>query len=235
VNTLLVKRTVLAGIAALAIVAAGLGVVDVQQMSAATPTATTDGPGDRAAMHDKMQAEVAKNLSDAKNVTITAGDLQTATDKARSTLGVPDRAAGGWQGHPGGAWGGRGGFLKPAADVLKLTPEELQQKVQGTSLNAVADNQKDAVATALTNAEYDRIAKESQQDPNNTWSSDQVSHARTWAADRIKILMARVWTPRQKSGGFDQRGPQQQTGGFGPRGFHQQADGFQFQQRGPRF
>jgi hypothetical protein len=239
-KSLLVKRTVLAGIAAVTITAAGLGVAGVQLTSAATPTPTATGahgPGDRQAMQDKLMAAVAAKLN------INVDKLTQAFGDARKDLGLPDHAAGGGQGHPGGErggpggeQGGPGGFLKPAADKLGLTGEQLWQELQGKSLTDVANAHKvdpKDVAKALKDAAYARIDQE--KTDGKILTDAQVSDAKKWAADRIDILMTRVMTPHQKPGGFDQRGPREQIGGFEPRGFRQQADGFQFQQHGPRF
>jgi hypothetical protein len=211
VNTLLVKRIVLAGIAAVTITAAGLGVVGLQQTSAATPTTTNDGRGDRAAMHDKLMTTLAGKLG------ISVDKLKQGIEDTRKELGLPERKAAGL----GGRLGGPGGFLKPAADVLGLSVDELWKKLQGTSLADVAGNKQQDVIKALTDAAYARIDQASN---NGKLSSDQVDAAKKRVSDRIANLMTRVMTPHQGK-----------TGQTQPGGFHRQADGIQFQQRGPRF
>lgn len=213
-NTLLVKRTVLAGIAAMTITAAGLGAVGVQQTSAATPTTTSDGRGDRAAMHDKFMTTLAGKLG------VSVDKLKQGLEDTSKELGLPERKAGGWHGGLGGRPGGPAGFLKPAADVLGLSVDELWKKLQDTSLADVAGNKQQDVVKALTDVANARIDQASK---DGKLSSDQVDAAKKRVADRIDHLMTRVMTPHQKAGAAQ------------PGGFRQQADSFQFQQRGPRF
>jgi hypothetical protein len=211
VNTLLAKRTVLAGIAAIMVTAAGLGVAGIQQTSAATPTPTNDGHGDRAAMHDKFMSTLAGKLG------VSVDKLKQGFQDTRNELGLPEHKAGGL----GGRFGGPGGFLKPAADVLGLSVDELRNKLQGTSLADLAGNKQQDVVKALTDAAYARIDQASK---DGNLSSDQVDAMKKRASDRIANLMTRVMTPHQG-----------QTGQTQPGGFRRQANGFQFQQRGPRF
>jgi hypothetical protein len=250
-KSLLLKRTVLAGIAALTITAAGLGVVGVQQISAATPTPTATGGGDRQAEHQKFLEAVAGKLG------ISADKLKQAFEDARKDLGFPDHSTGGQPGKQGGPDGerrGPGGFLKPAADKLGITVEQLFQELQGKTLTDVAkahNVKPDDLAKALKDAANAQIDQEKAN--GRILTDGQVADAKKWASDRVDILMAKVFTPHQRPGGFGPGGPgqdqpggfgprrfgpggfQDQAGGFGPRGFHERAAGFEIQQHGPRF
>src|SRR5215212_8550472 len=155
------KRIVLAGIAAVTITAAGVGVVGLQQTSAATPTTTNDGRGDRAAMHDKFMTTLARKLG------VSVDTLKQGIEDTRKEPGLPERKAGGL----GGRLGGPAGFLKPAADVLGLSVDELWKKLQGTSLADVAGNKRQDVVKALTDAANTRI---DQLNKDGRLSSDQV-------------------------------------------------------------
>ena len=95
-NTLPVKRTILAAIAAVTIAAAGLGVVGAQQTPTATPT--NDGRVDRAAMHEKFITTLAGKLG------VSVDKLKQGLEDTRQELGLPERKAGGW---PGGRAAGR--------------------------------------------------------------------------------------------------------------------------------
>ena len=201
-NTLPVKRTILAAIAAVTITAAGLGVVGAQQTPGTTPA--NDGRGDRAAMHEKFITTLAGKLG------VSVDKLKQGLEDTRQELGLPERKAGG----PGGRFGGPAGLLKPAADVLGLSVDELRQKLQGTSLADVAGNKQGDVVKALTDAANARI---DQANKDGKLPSDQVDAAKKQAADRIDQLMTRVMTPHQRKPDQTQRG------------------GFPFHQRGPRF
>ena len=117
------KRTAVAGAAALALVGASLGAVAAQQAPSASPAPnapSTAAPGtrqqppagvpgqtrptpeQRQQQHQQFLASVASKLG------VSAERLQQAMDQTRQELGIPERGPGG-PGGPGGHRSGPGG------------------------------------------------------------------------------------------------------------------------------
>jgi hypothetical protein len=217
------KRTVVAGVAALTMVGLALGAVAAQQTPTASPTPTvpatggsstqrspalapspgtrapsgqrTSGQDRHAQFHDALAAKLG----------VSPDRLRQAMMETRQELGLPDHG-------PKAGGGHRGGFgvgLSAAATALNISVEQLQQELPGKTLTAVAQGHNvnpATVASALKTAANSRIdaAAGAGRIP-----ADQVAQAKQRASDRVDQLMM------QQAPAAGQRGSGAPTGGSG--------------------
>jgi hypothetical protein len=185
-----VRRTALAGAAALTLVGASLGVVAAQQAPTASPVpGAPAAPGqgtpgqqrvDRQQRQQQFLAAVAAKLG------ISLDQLQQAMDQTRTELGIPERG-------PGGGGDRRmGGGLDAAAQALGINVDQLRQELRGKTLTQVAQAHNvdpTTVANALKTAANDRIDQEAAA---GRIPADQVVAAKQRAAERIDQMMTQT-------------------------------------------
>lgn len=217
------KRTVVAGVAALTLVGVALGAVAAQQTPTASPSpvvpatggsstqrspSLTPDSGTRAPSgqgtsgrdrHEQFHNALAAKLG------VSPDRLRQAMTETRQELGPPARAAGPKGGHRGGFSEG----LSVAATALNIDLEQLRQELRGKTLTAVAQAHNvnpTTVASALKTAANGRIdaAVSAGRIP-----ADQVAQAKQRASDHIDHLMT------QQLPAAGQRGPGAPTGGSG--------------------
>ena len=184
------KRSAVAGVAALTLVGASLGVAAAQQAPTTSPSpAPAAGPrqgmpgqqqGDKQQRQQELIAAVAARLG------IPADRLQQAMDQTRTELGMPERG-------PGGGGDRRmGGGLDAAAQTLGIGVDQLRQELQGKTLTQVAQAHNvdpTTVANALKTAANARIDQEAAA---GRIPADQVAAAKQQAAQRIDQMMTQV-------------------------------------------
>jgi hypothetical protein len=212
------KRTALAGAAALTLVGASLGVVAAQDAPAASPAPAAPGaprhgaPGQQ--QGDRQQGQQQFIAALAARLGISTDQLQQAMDQTRADLGIPERGPGagdqgmpgrgprgGEQGMPGRGPGGGdqgmqgrgpGGRLDAAAQALGITVDQLRQELQGQSLTQVAQAHgvdPTTVATALKQAASTHIDQEAAA---GRLPADQVATAKQQAEQRVDQMMAQT-------------------------------------------
>jgi hypothetical protein len=198
------KRTMVAGVAALTLVGASLGVVTAQQ----TPTTPGQPPagqqhGDRQQHQQQFIAALAARLG------ITPEQLQQAMDQTRTDLGVPDRGPGG-AGEPRRGGGGdqrMGGGLDAAAQALGVSVDQLRQELAGgQTLTQVAQAHSvdpTTVANALKQAADARIDQDATA---GRIPADQVATAKQRAAERVDQMMSQAGPQRGPGGPSAQNG-----------------------------
>ena len=148
------KKVLAAGLAAVIVGGAAIGVAAAQQAPTPSPTAQTGRAGARQAYISAL----------ANRLHISVDQLTQAMTGARQDAGLPAEPAGGFGGHGfGGGFGGRGFMGQGAATVastLGITTDQLKQELPGHSLADVAKNHGKTAAdlvTALTTAANKRI------------------------------------------------------------------------------
>ena len=186
------KRTAVAGAAALALVGASLGGVAAQQVPTTSPSPAPAAPaaprqgspgqqqGDKQQRQQQFIAAVAAKLG------IPADRLQQAMDQTRTQLGIPERG-------PGGGGHRMGGGLDAAAQALGITVDQLRQELAGgRTLSQVAEARNvnpTTVANALKQAANARIDQEAAA---GRIPADQVAAAKQRAAERIDRMMTQT-------------------------------------------
>lgn len=211
-----VKRTALAGAAALTLVGASLGVVAAQdaQPSSPAPAAPRQGArgpqqADREQGHQQFIAALAARLG------VSTDQLQQAMDQTRTDLGMQGRGPGGAgdqgkQGRGPGAAGnqgmqgrGPGGGLDAAAQALGITPDQLRQELQGQSLTQVAQAHGVDPATVASALKQAASAHIDQAAAAGRIPADQVDAAKQRAEQRIDQMMAQAGPsgPEARAGG----------------------------------
>ena len=216
------KRTAVAGVAALTMVGLALGAVAAQQTPTASPTPTapatggsstqrspalvpspgTRTPSGQGSSGQDRHAQFHNAL--ATKLGVSPDRLRQAMMETRQELGLPD--------HGPKMGGHRGGFsegLSAAATALNISVDQLRQELPGKTLTAVAQahNVNPAtVASALKTAANSRIDAAASAGRIPT---DQVAQAKQRASDRVDQLMTQ---PAPAAG---QRGPGAPTGGSG--------------------
>ncbi len=144
------KKALVAGLAAIIVGGAAIGVAAAQQAPTPSPTAPTGRAGARQAFISAL----------ANRLHISVDQLTQAMTGARQDAGLPAGPAGGFGGH---GFGGRGFIGQGAATVastLGITTDQLKQELPGHSLADVAKNHGKTAAdlvTALTTAANKRI------------------------------------------------------------------------------
>jgi hypothetical protein len=193
VRTLSYKRTVVASLAALTMVAAAIGVVDAQA-PAASPSPSIPAPagpntqqpaakpgqpgGDHQARHEQFLNALATKLN------VTPERLKQAMEETRTELGLPE-------GGPKRGGGRLGPGLDAAAQAIGISVDQLRQELPGKSLTDVAQAHNvspTTVATALKTAANSHI---DQAAAAGRIPSDQVAQAKQQAAERIDQMMTR--------------------------------------------
>jgi hypothetical protein len=201
-QTIGLKRALLAGGTALVLTGGAIGLVSAQQ----TPTPPPATPGQNAPARPGPQAFIDAL---ARRLGITSERLQQAMTEARQEVGLPDRGGkhGFGPGGPGGPRGfgpGRGVDASVAAQAIGITPEQLRQELNGKSLAQVAEahgkNPAD-VATALKNAANQRI---DQAQSAGRLTAEQAAQAKQQVSQHIDQHMNQVMQPGQGPRG---RGP----------------------------
>lgn len=202
------KRTVVAGAAALTLVGASLGVVAAQQAPTAPgQPAPGQQQGDRQQHRQQFIAALAARLG------IAPEQLQQAMDQTRSELGIPGRGPGGGGEPRRGDVGDQrmGGGPDAAAQALGISVDQLRQELAaGQTLTQVAQAHNvdpTTVANALKQAANARIDQEAAA---GRIPADQVATAKQRAAERVDQLMRQAG-PQRGPGGPAARGG-------GPRG-----------------
>jgi transposase-like protein len=213
------KRSAVAGVAALTLVGASLGVASAQYAPTSllqapeSPAGPRQGgprqggpgqPGDMQQHQQELMAALAARLG------ISTDQLQQAMDQARADVGMPERGPGG--GGPGPRGGERGpgagdqrqgepgpqgdhrmaGGLDAAAQALGISVDQLRQELPGKSLAEVAQAHNvdpTTVANALKSAADAHI---DQATADGRIPSDQVATAKQRAAERIDQMMAQA-------------------------------------------
>jgi hypothetical protein len=191
------NRTLAAGIAAVLLSGAAVGLVTAQgapTMPMPMPSQTQQAGSQ---MHQRYLDALAKRLG------ITTDQLQQAMAGARSDVGMPARGTGA---PAGGARSrnGRGAAIGAAAQAIGVTPQQLWTELPGKSLAQVAQahgkNPAD-VAAALKTAANQRIDR---QVTAGNLTADQATQRKTSIDQRIDQVI-------------NQAVPQGQTGPRGPR------------------
>jgi membrane-bound lytic murein transglycosylase B len=223
------KRTAVAGVAALTLVGASLGAVAAQQapVDPGQP-AVSQQQGGRQQQQQQLLAALAARLG------ISTDQLQQAMDGARADVGIPerggpngggpggDRGPGGPNdgdhrqgGGPGGGQQRMGGGLDAAAQALGISADQLRQELQGQTLTQVAQAHNvdpTTVSEALKQAAYARIDQDASA---GRIPADQVDTARQRVSDRVDQMMSQTAPAgRSAEGGPSDRGP----GGWGQGG-----------------
>lgn len=194
VRTLSYKRTVVAGVAALTMIAAAIGVVGAQQTPTANPSPSIPAPagpntqqpaakpgqpgGDHRARHEQFLNALAAKLN------VTPERLKQAMEETRTELGLPE-------GGPKRGGGRLGPGLDAAAQAIGISVDQLRQELPGKSLAEVAQAHSvspTTVAIALKTAANTRI---DQAASAGRVPSDQVAQAKQHAAERIDQMMTR--------------------------------------------
>jgi hypothetical protein len=186
------KRTAVAGAAAITLVGASLGVVAAQQAPTSSPSPVPAAPaaprqatpgqqqGDKQQREQQFLAAVAARLG------IAPDRLQQAVDQTRTELGISERG-------PGGGDHRKGGGLDPAAQALGITVDQLRQELAGgRTLTQVAQARNvdpTTVANALKQAANTRIDQEAAA---GRIPADQVAAAKQRAAGRIDQMMTQT-------------------------------------------
>ena len=165
-SAILNRRGLAAGVAAVVLGVAALGVAAAQQTPTTSPSPS---PGQTA-----QQQPTKQSFMDAlaKRLGITTDALQQAISQARTDVGLPAGKAGngfgpggpgGFRGPGGHGFGGRGLIgqaLNVAAQAIGISTDQLRQELPGKSLTQVAQahgkNPTD-VANALKNAGHQRV------------------------------------------------------------------------------
>ena len=203
-RTLSLKRTAVAGAAALTMVGVALGVAGAQQAPTAAPSPTapapagsstqqppaanpapgTRAPGGQAAPGQDRHAQFLTAL--AAKLNVTPDRLRQAMEQTRAELGLPDRAAGG-PGRPGGGRFGPG--LDVAARAIGISVEQLRQELPGKTMADVA-RAHNANPTSVANAlKAEANARIDQAAAAGRIPSDQVAQAKQRAAEQIDQKM----------------------------------------------
>ena len=204
------KRTMVAGVAALTLVGTSLGVVAAQQAPTAPgQPAPGQQQGDRQQHQQQFIAALAARLG------ITPEQLQQAMDQTRTDLGVPNRGPNRGGGPRGGEGGGprggggeqrMGGGLDAAAQALGVSVDQLRQELAGgQTLTQVAQAHNvdpTTVANALKQAANTRIDQEATA---GRIPADQVETAKQRAAERVDLMMSQAG-PQRGPGGHEARG-----------------------------
>jgi hypothetical protein len=212
------KRTAVAGVAALTMVGAALGVAGAQQTptpspspsvpatrppSTQQPPSITPGPGNRGpsgqAPADRQQHHEQFLNSLAAKLNVTPDRLRQAMEETRTELGLPDRSNGG----PGGRGGGRFASLEAAAQAIGITADQLRQELPGKTLAEVAQAHNVSPTTVANALKADANARIDQAAAAGRIPSDQVAQAKQRAADQIDQKM----TQQAPAAGVPQRGP----------------------------
>ena len=196
------KQSLVAGVAALTLVGASLGVAAAQQAPTASPGPATTAPaGPRQGAPGQQQADRQQREQQfvaalAARMGIPADRLQQAMDQTRTDLGIQERSGpnGGDRRQGGGPNGGQriGGGLDAAAQALGISTDQLRQELQGTTLAQVAQAHNvdpTTVANALKAAANARIDQEAAA---GRIPADQVATAKQQAAQRIDQMMTQV-------------------------------------------
>ena len=227
VKSFSLKRSAVAGAAALTLVGATLGVAGAQQTpspspvpspgapstqqqrpaSPGTPGQTRPTPEQRQQQQQQFLASVASKLN------VTPERLQQAMDQARQELGIPERGPGG----PGGRGGlGGPGGLDAAAQALGITPDQLRQELQaGRTLTQVAQARNVNLTTVSNAMKAAANTKIDQAAAAGRIPADQVATAKQQAAQRIDELMNRQGPPARPAGQPGaRRGPSGTPGSF---------------------
>ena len=195
------KRTMVAGVAALTLVGTSLGVVAAQQ----APTAPGQpAPGQQ--RDDRQQHQQQFIAALAARLGITPEQLQQAMDQTRTDLGVPERGPNGSGGPRGGGEQRMGGGLDAAAQALGVSVDQLRQELAGDqTLTQVAQAHNvdpTTVANALKQAANTRIDQDAAA---GRLPSDQVESAKQRAAERVDQMMSQAG-PQRGPGGSEARG-----------------------------
>ena len=178
------KRTVVAGAAALTMVGAALGAAGAQQTPTPSPSPTAPAPATRAPAGQDHREQFLNAL--AAKLNVTPDRLRQAIEQTRQELGLPDRPAGGF----GGPRGGRvGAGLDAAAQAIGISVEQLRQELPGRSLADVA-RAHNANPTTVANAlKAEANARIDQAAAAGRIPSDQVAAAKQRAAEAIDQKM----------------------------------------------
>ena len=197
-----VKRSVLAGAAALVLAGSALGLAFAQQTPVPTrPPAQSDSgqPGARPG-HQAFIDALARRLG------ITSERLQQAMTEARNEVGMPEHGPGGRGRGPG-----RGGIDRAiAAQAIGISTDQLRQELPGKSLAQVAQDHGRSpsdVANALKNAANQRL---DQEVASGRLPADQASQMKQQIAQRIDQIVTEV---------RPQGGPGMNGRSGGPQGF----------------
>ena len=182
-RTLSLKQTALAGVAALTIVGAALGVAGAQQAPTASPS---PAPGNRAptgqARVDHQQRHEQFLNALAAKLNVTPDRLRQAMEQTRTELGLPDRAAGG----PGRPGGGRfGPSLDVAARAIGISADQLRQELATRTLADVAQAHNANPTTVATALKAEANSRIDQAAAAGRIPSDQVAQAKQRAAEQI--------------------------------------------------
>lgn len=179
------RRTVVAGAAALVVGGSTLGLAYAQQAAPASqPTFGAAGSEQDGPKHQAFIDLVAKKLG------VTADKLSTAMKEARTELGITGKG-------PGHGRGMRGGPVDfgVAAQAIGITPEQLKQELPGKSLAQVAQAHGKTgaiVATALKAAANNRI---DQAVTDGKLTAEQATLRKQETATRIDKLVDHVMPP----------------------------------------
>ena len=225
-KNLSLKRSAVAGAAALALVGATLGVAGAQQTPSAspvpqpgasgtqqqrpaapgTPGQTRPTPEQRQQQHQQFLASVASKLN------VTPERLQQAMDQTRQELGIPERGPGGRGGHLGGPGGGH----EAAAQALGISVYQLHQELQaGRTLTQVAQARNVNPATVANAMKTAANTKIDEAAAAGRIPADQVATAKQQAAQRIDEMMTRQGPPARPAGQPGaRRGPGGAPGSF---------------------
>jgi hypothetical protein len=208
VRTLSLKKTLLAGVVALAIGASALGIAAAQQTPTASPTTAPGfgrGPGAQQTPSGQDRREQFLNALAAK-LNVSPDRLRQAMEETRRELGLPEHAAG-RHGKPG--VGPFGAALGLAAQTIGISVEQLRQELPGKTLADVARAHNVDPATVARTLKDAANARIDQAAAAGRIPSDQVSQVKQRASDQIDQLMTRQ-IPAE---GFQPRGPRPGRGG----------------------
>ena len=204
-RTLSLKQTAVAGVAALTMVGAVLGVAGAQQTPTPSPSPTSPAPAGPSTKQPPVTSPASGNRTPtgqvaaekqqrheqflnalAAKLNVTPDRLRQAMEQTRTEQGLSDRAAGG----PGRQGGGPfGASVDAAARAIGISVEQLRQELPGKTLADVArahNANPTTVATALKAEANSRI---DQAAAAGRIPSDQVAQAKQRAAEQIDQKM----------------------------------------------
>lgn len=202
-----IKRGVAAGIAAIVLGGASLGIVSAQAGPAASPVpgpgGQRQGVGQQGQNHQQRHDQFLNTLAGKLGVSVER--LRQAMTETRTELGV--------QGKPGGHRGGPGGHggvmrqgFSAAAKAIGITEEQLRQELPGKSLAQIASARNVSTSTLVSALKTEATTRIDQAVQANRLSADQANQIKQNLDQRLTELVNRTFP----AAGQGPRGPQKQ-------------------------